>query len=72
VSKDDLASSRARLRAAADALSRVAAQELAALTDAEALGQTRSLRLLDGGALPTSSSSGLVEQQALFLRLARP
>ena len=66
-----LAESRARYRAAAEALDRVQLEELAALSDQEALKRTRSLKLF--AALPSTSSewSGLVEQQALFHRLDR-
>ena len=60
---------RAWYRDAAEALERVRLQELAALSDEEALKRTLSLRLF--AALPDDSSewSGLVEQQALFRRL---
>jgi hypothetical protein len=60
---------RAWYRATAEALERVRLQELAALSDEDALKRTLSLRLF--AALPDASSewSGLVEQQALFRRL---
>ena len=60
---------RAWYRAAAEALERVRLEELAALSDEEALKRTLSLKLF--AALPDASSewSGLVEQQALFRRL---
>ena len=67
-----LAELRARYRAAAEALERVHLEELAALSDQEALKRTRSLTLF--ATLPRTSSdwSGLVEQQALFHRIDRP
>jgi hypothetical protein len=58
---------RKRYRETAEALERVELQELAALSDAEALRRTLSLRLF-AGRLPTSPSSGLIEQQTLFHR----
>jgi hypothetical protein len=60
---------RAWYRAAAEALDRVRLEELAALSDQDALKRTLSLTLFDP--MPTVSTpwSGLVEQQALFRRL---
>lgn len=57
---------RARYRASAEALERVWLQELAALSDKEALNRTLSLRLFVPLPRASSDSSGLVEQQALF------
>ncbi len=64
-----LGESRKRYRASAEALDRVWLEELAALSDEDALKRTLSLRLF--AAMPNASSewSGLVEQQALFRRL---
>jgi hypothetical protein len=60
---------RAWYRAAAEAVDRVRLEELAALSDEDALKRTLSLRLF--APLPDVSSewSGLIEQQALFRRL---
>jgi hypothetical protein len=62
---------RALYRASAEALDRVWLQELAALSDSDALERTRALRLFTATRLPSSDSSGLVEQQALFHRHTR-
>ena len=59
---------RTQYRAAADALERVQLEELAALSDEQALKRTRSLRLFTVTPRPSSNWSGLVEQQALFHR----
>jgi hypothetical protein len=55
-------------RASAEALERVRLQELAALSDDEALSRTLSLRLFVAVPRVWSDWSGLVEQQALFHR----
>jgi len=60
---------RARYRAATEALEGVRLQELAALSDQDALKRTLSLTLFDPMANVSTESSGLVEQQALFRRL---
>ena len=67
-----LAELRARYRAAAEALDRVQLEELAALSDHEALNRTRSLTLFETMPRISSEWSGLVEQQALFHRIGRP
>ena len=67
-----LAELRARYRAATEALERVQLEELAALSDQEALKRTRSLKLFAPMPRTSSDWSGLVEQQALFHRLDRP
>ena len=66
-----LAELRARYRAAAEALERVQLEELAALSDQEALERTRSLKLFAPIERTSSEWSGLVEQQALFHRIDR-
>lgn len=71
VSPDNITELRARYRAAADALERVRLEELAALSDDEALTRTRALRLFGTRPIPSRDSSGLVEQQALFHRRDR-
>ena len=63
------ADSRAAYRASVIARDRVWLQELAALSDEEALGRTLSLRLFVAAPSSSSDWSGLVEQQALFRRL---
>lgn len=67
-----LALLKARYRAAAEALDRVHLEELAALSDHEALKRTLSLRLFVTMPRSSSDRSGLVEQQALFHRIDRP
>ena len=66
-----LAELRARYRAASEALASAQAQELAALSDEEAFARTLSLSLFSGEPMPSSESSGLVEQQAIFRRWRR-
>ena len=58
-------------RASAEAFERVRLQELAALSDEEALNRTLSLQLFAAMTDAPSEWSGLVEQQALFRRLDR-
>jgi hypothetical protein len=60
---------RAWYRAAADALECVRLQELAALSDQDALKRTLSLTLFEPMPNASTAWSGLVEQQALFRRL---
>jgi len=60
---------RAWYRAAADALERVRLEELAALSDQDALKRTLSLTLFEPKPNVSTTWSGLVEQQALFRRL---
>jgi hypothetical protein len=60
---------KARYRAAAEALAQVDVEELAALTDEEALRRTLSLSCFTDERLPASEWSGLVEQQVLFNRI---
>ena len=62
---------RATYRATAEALETIRARELAALTDAEALRQIKSLCMLGPVWRERPEWSGLVEQQALFQRCAR-
>jgi hypothetical protein len=61
-----IAELRAWYRASAEALDRVHLEELAALSDEEALNRTLSLRLFASMPRASSDWSGLVEQQALF------
>jgi hypothetical protein len=61
-----IAELRAWYRASAEALDRVRLEELAALSDEEALTRTRSLRLFVPRPRAPSDWSGLVEQQAMF------
>ena len=61
-----IAELRAWYRASAEALERVRLEELAALSDEEALNRTRSLRLFVSMPRTSSDWSRLVEQQALF------
>jgi hypothetical protein len=70
-SPEELTAWRSRYSAASEALEQADLQEIAALTTAEALHRTLSLRLFGEGPLPSSRSSGLVEQQALFHRQLR-
>jgi len=58
----------ARYRAAAETLDRVHLEELAAMSDLDALERTRSLQLFTPAARLRSDWSGLIEQQALFHR----
>jgi hypothetical protein len=67
-----LAGLRAWYRASAEAQERVWLQELAALSDEEALARTLSLRLFVSMTPRSSDWSGLVEQQALFHRSIGP
>jgi hypothetical protein len=60
---------RAWYRAAAEALERVRLEELAALSDQDALKRTLSLTLFEPMPNVSTAWSGLVEQQALFRRL---
>jgi len=60
---------RARYRAAAEALDRFWLEELAALSDQDALKRTLSLTLFEPMPNMSTAWSGLVEQQALFRRL---
>jgi hypothetical protein len=62
---------RARYRSAAEALERVQLEDLAALSDEDALTRTRSLRLFATQPTPSRESSGLVEQQAVLHRRRR-
>jgi len=66
-----MARARARYRAAAEALERVAAEELVALSDEALLERALSLRLFANELPARVDSSGLVEQQALFQRARR-
>jgi hypothetical protein len=66
-----IAELRARYHAAAEALERVHLEELAALSDQDALQRTRSLKLFAPMPRTSSDWSGLVEQQALFHRFDR-
>jgi hypothetical protein len=61
-----------RYRAAAAALAQVDREELAALSDDEALRRTLSLRAFTTEPQPPSQWSGLVVQQALFHRIKLP
>jgi hypothetical protein len=70
-SQESLAQLRIRYRAAAEALERVQLEELAALSDQDALARTRALRLFIEEPAPSRDSSGLVEQQAAFHRRTR-
>lgn len=65
----NLAELRAWYRASAEALESVRVEELAALSDGEALNRTLSLELFVAVVRRSSDWSGLVEQQALFRRL---
>jgi hypothetical protein len=56
----------AAYRATAEALERIRAVELAALTDEQALQQIQSLSVAQTPWRPRPDWSGLVEQQALF------
>ncbi len=67
-----LAELRTRYRASVEALERATAEELADLSDEQALQRTLSLRLFASTPAPSSEWSGLVEQQALFRRIQRP
>jgi hypothetical protein len=67
-----LAELRASYHVSAEALERVRLQELAALSDEDALNRTRSLRLFAPTPAASSQWSGLVEQQALLRRIDRP
>ena len=64
-----IAELRAWYRASAEALERLQLEELAGLSDEEALIRTRSLRLFVPMRRPPTDWSGLVEQQALFHRI---
>ncbi len=60
---------KAQYRARAKALAEVADEELAALSDEEALRQIFALECFTDEPPSTSEWSGLVEQQALFTKL---
>ena len=59
---------RARYRATNEALATVRTQELAAMTDQQALNRTLSLRLFADVPREPNDNSGLVAQQAWFHR----
>jgi hypothetical protein len=59
---------REQYRATSEALERIRAQELAALTEEEAMRQIKSLRAFGPVEREMSTESGLVEQQAVFHR----
>jgi hypothetical protein len=61
---------RKQYRSARAAVDAAFAQELASMTDAEGLRRAQSLRLFAANELPSRDSSGLIEQQAIFRRLA--
>lgn len=62
---------RKRYHSAREAVDAAFAQELASMTDEEGLKRAQSLKLFAAHPLPARVSSGLVEQQAIFQRLAR-
>ena len=66
--KDDLHHLRTRYHATVDALERARAQELAALTDHQALLIMKSLSVVGTPWCDRPDWSGLVEQQVLFHR----
>jgi hypothetical protein len=66
-----LSQQREQYRAAWSAVDKALAQELAAMSEDEGLKRALSLETLEGAPFESRSSSGLVEQQALFLRLVR-
>lgn len=66
-----MAQLRVRYQAAAEALERVWLEELAGLSDRDALARTLSLRLFTSEPIPARDSSGLVEQQSIFHRRTR-
>jgi hypothetical protein len=66
--EDDLEMRRAKYRATSEALARVRIQEAAALTDDEAARIIRSLVAVGTPWQERPDWSGLVEQQAIFMR----
>jgi hypothetical protein len=54
-----------------DALAQAQLEELAALSDEEALRRTLSLELFTSDPLPPRSESGLVKMQAILQRASR-
>ena len=62
----------AKHRAAMEALERIEARELMAMTDEEALRRLLSLRVVEPVWRERPDWSGLVEQQALFHRKKKP
>ena len=65
---DELHDQRERYFTTSEALERVQAEELRAMTDEEALRKIKSLRLFQPAWRERPDWSGLVEQQALFHR----
>jgi hypothetical protein len=61
---------REQYRAARAAIDAAFAQELAAMSEAEGLERARARRLFSTEGLPARESSGLIEQQVLFQKLA--
>jgi hypothetical protein len=68
----DLAELRAQYRATSEALDQVHAEELAAMSDEEALKRVHSLKLFVPTSHPSRADSGLVEQQAWFRHARHP
>jgi hypothetical protein len=69
---EDIEQWRAAYRATVEALERIRARELHAMTDEEALRRIKSLCSFEGPWRERRDWSGLVEQQAIFLRQAKP